>query len=586
MNELHSKSQTTFEDLPNEIFYEIFDYLDAIHLFRSFSNLNTRVQNLLGNSSLLLKVNISSMSKSNFEDYKKDIILPCKHRIISVNISNPFVVDIMFRPVRLASQLTRLKTVILDNIKSKYLCNILKHLASLRNLSSLVLIPIDHYRNTDEIYQCIFRLPVLKYCKISLKTHYRDGLLPIATNITSSIEHLVIQHSFYLKDLNALLSYVPHVRRLKFHSFHGSHSNEQEIFSCSSSKLTHLSINLKSVSFDQFELMTQTLFRQLDIIHISVDDDRTYLDAKRWENLILSFMPRLRVFDFQHIDVIKNIAVDIQSIHEPLLKQFESSFWSQRKWFFHYQFYSENCRKKVILHSVNLYRRKQYTINRQLTEYVPPRYRKTNMDAVNHVEIEGEKAIMKCVNYFRNATKLTLSQCFGESNFWLRINLKPILPVKRLTTLVINCDYFRLDQLIELLRLAPHVHTLTMNVNSIKYSNRSSFQQNEAFQFVSKTNNITNVTIKERCASANSQLYIDLCPRMQHLAIEGYYRHTVSNIQSILRETKTNIQQLCSICITNVRKSIITALKTMIESEKILDNYSMKLIDYDLYLWW
>ncbi|CAF2054155.1 unnamed protein product [Rotaria magnacalcarata] len=587
VNESHrSKPRTTFEDLPNEMFYEIFDYLDAGHLFKSFSYLNTRLQNILRNSSLLLKVNTSSMSKSDLQKYKRDIILPYKHRITSLTTSNPFTVDIIFFPVRLASQFTRLKAIILDNIKSKYLCNILKHLASLHNLSSLVLIPIDHYRNTIEIYQCIFRLPVLKYCKISLKTDYYTDSLPIATNVTSPIEHLVIQHHFNLKDLNALLSYVPHLRHLKFHSFNGSYSNKQEIFSCSSSNLTHLSINLNSVSFDQFEFMTKTLFHQLDSIHISVDADRTYLDAKRWENLILSFMPRLRVFNFQHIDVIKNITVDIQSIHEPLLKQFESSFWSQRKWFFHYQFYSAAYQKEVIFYSINPFRRKKYTISRQLTECVPPRHQKTNMDAVDHVEIQGEKAIMKCVNYFRNATKLTLSQCFGESNFWLRINLKPILPVKRLTTLVLNCDVFRLDQLIELLRLAPHVHTLTINLSSIKDSNPISFQHNEAFQFVAKTNKITNVTIQEKSTLENSQLYIALCPRMQHLAIESYFGCAAPIIQYILRENKTNIQQLCSIRIETMRRSISKALQTVIESEKKFDYYSMKLIDYNLYLWW
>ncbi|CAF1160574.1 unnamed protein product [Rotaria sordida] len=193
---------------------------------------------------------------------------------------------------------------------------------------------------------------------------------------------------------------------------------------------------------------------------------------------------------------------------------------------------------------------------------------------------------MNCVNYFRNATKLTLSHNFAESRVWLRIILKRIIPLKQLTTLIIDCDTFSFDQLIKLLHFTPNIHTLTFNSQSITESNSMLIQQSETFRLVSNTNKITNVTIKEKYSFENIKLFVTLCPRMQNLTIDIYTQHLESIIRFILLKTKINIPHLCSIYIKNTRKSMIGILKTLIESEELLDNYLIKSIDSQLYLWW
>ncbi|CAF4165572.1 unnamed protein product, partial [Rotaria sordida] len=62
------------EDLANEILYEIFEYLDSYDIYKGFYNLNKRFQNLAINSNVLTKINISTISKSNFEDYYRNRI--------------------------------------------------------------------------------------------------------------------------------------------------------------------------------------------------------------------------------------------------------------------------------------------------------------------------------------------------------------------------------------------------------------------------------------------------------------------------------------------------------------------------------
>jgi hypothetical protein len=93
--------------------------------------------------------------------------------------------------------------------------NLLKSLASLPNLSSLV-IPIYHSLKKDIIYNLIFQLPVLKYCKISYEENIQMGQLPMCTNTLSPIEHLIIDGKcrhieldpFVKHDLKGVLKYI------------------------------------------------------------------------------------------------------------------------------------------------------------------------------------------------------------------------------------------------------------------------------------------------------------------------------------------------------------------------------------------
>ncbi|CAF1034311.1 unnamed protein product, partial [Rotaria sp. Silwood1] len=106
-----------FEDLANEILYEILEYLDTYDIYKAFYNLNKRFQNLAINSNVLTKINISAMSKSNFEDYNRNIFIPNRKRIKLLRLSNPFTADIIFSPARTILNFGQLETLILDNIK-------------------------------------------------------------------------------------------------------------------------------------------------------------------------------------------------------------------------------------------------------------------------------------------------------------------------------------------------------------------------------------------------------------------------------------------------------------------------------------
>ena len=88
-----------FENLSNEIIYEIFDYLDMYDIYQGFMDLNSRFQNLLMYSSLPLKINMKYLSKSNVQSYYTQFILPNLHRINFLYLWNPFLIDLGFPSV-------------------------------------------------------------------------------------------------------------------------------------------------------------------------------------------------------------------------------------------------------------------------------------------------------------------------------------------------------------------------------------------------------------------------------------------------------------------------------------------------------
>jgi hypothetical protein len=168
-----------FESLANETIYEIFDYLNPYDIYQGFFYLNNRFRNLLINSNFPIQINISTMSKSNFELYHKNMIKPNKHRINILHLSNPFTVDIIFSPPRIICEFIQLETLILDNIDARYLHNILKHLTVLPKLQSLVLTPTDYVEDPRILFTLIFHLPKLKSCKLTYRIKDDEKLMPI-----------------------------------------------------------------------------------------------------------------------------------------------------------------------------------------------------------------------------------------------------------------------------------------------------------------------------------------------------------------------------------------------------------------------
>jgi hypothetical protein len=232
-------------------------------------------------------------------------------------------------------------------MQSKYIDKFLKYLASLPTVSSLTIIVIDPIENKNQLYHRIFRLPVLKYCKIKSSKFVESEPLSIAMmNEYSSIEHLVINNGCHLHELISLLSYVPQLRRLSLHDLYGILI---ESYPIRLNSLTHISIHKTNMTFDEFEFLIRNYFQQIQVLHFLRNFDENFLNANRWERLIVSHMPQLLIFDFHC-----TMSAFDQNEFENLINHFNSPFWLERQWFFAHG--STSVHDRMTIFSTNPYR--------------------------------------------------------------------------------------------------------------------------------------------------------------------------------------------------------------------------------------
>ncbi|CAF4221407.1 unnamed protein product [Rotaria sordida] len=267
-------------------------------------------------------------------------------------------------------------------------------------------------------------------------------------------------------------------------------------------------------------------------------------------------MPHLRIFDIQHNDNSHD-----QMTCNNLNNLFISSFWLQHQWFFTHQCYSRGNWKQINFYSTNPYRRKHYTIYDEIEKENCLHNQEANLDLVDHVHIQGEKTMLSCLNYFPNATNLTLSHSFNKSIDETIINLNRILPLIQLTKLSIDCDGFSFDKVIELIHFTPNIHTLKVySMNLYKIDSILSIQK--------------------------TKLLINLCHRLEHINIDILWQDFESILQLLLTKNNNNTCHLCSLCLKYGSKRMRKKLEKLIKSKNLLDNYSIKLIRSKLYLWW
>jgi hypothetical protein len=209
------------------------------------------------------------------------------------------------------------------------------------------------------------------------------------------------------------------------------------------------------------------------------------------------------------------------------------------------------------------------------------------LNSVRFVRIEDVELLNDCNNYFPNATELSLSfKSINENQNYLSVILSRIVPLKQLTKLVFDINYYRSKTLFELLLFASNIQTLILNCTSLCESSFILIQQYETFQLVLKTNKIINLIIKTECTLEVTKLLVNLCPQLQHLTINILKNHFVATLRFLLSKS---IRHLFSLCLQHVSEDGILILNELIKPEKQSNHYFMKVSEVfedTVYLWW
>jgi hypothetical protein len=326
--------------LSNELFYEIFEYLDGCDIYKAFANLNSRFEHLITCSSIPFKIKLYSEARSELEHCCKTVIIPNTHRVLSFDFENKLLIDTFFTHCIIDSSFNRLQSIVLRSIEIVRAVVLLFYLKSVPRLFSLTMyIDAEWNYNLNDIYRMVFSFPSLKYNKISLFS-YSEGedvniSVPLAINEKfSNIEYLVINHCCTFNELLSMLHHTPRLCRLTCDSLVESDTYINAGQPLTLSNLTYICINYPLARFYDFEMFMMQLSAPVQVLSVSLSYDQTYLDGDHWKRLIIKHMPHLRRFDFKYRGHFQ-ISLDETSF-DAIIHRFTSPFWIERQCFFEF----------------------------------------------------------------------------------------------------------------------------------------------------------------------------------------------------------------------------------------------------------
>lgn len=277
----------TFEDLPNEIFHELFEYFSIYELYRTFTRLNSRIDSLIKNFRFL---QIILHSLDDFDQPVHRYFLPKVNTLI-INHSKTF-----FDPIK----------TILPSIRCLILCKPTREQWNaiqpdlFPSLRRLYLINSVFVYQTEQLCRLIFsdRFPVLSLCSLPFVAYEEQN------QWTSSPALQSLNISLWdIRVYKQILYSCPNLIRLKI-QITGGTNPEQLIMSDTDRKHSNLqSFTLRSVKSITCELIDSMLFfvPHLTQLIINVTDQRT------------SFIPlnRLANIFYDRISMLNDLKIDI-----------------------------------------------------------------------------------------------------------------------------------------------------------------------------------------------------------------------------------------------------------------------------------
>ena len=319
------------EDLSNELFVEIFDYLDGCDILDAFSNLNYRLEMLLHHPTFLYRINRFSTRERTFQRYCKRYFLPYRHQILSIHLFDQVLIRSFLTFCSLDRSFDHLQSLVLIAIQPEQLICLLNKSIDLPRLIRLNIRLIGTLGHLDRLYQLMFDVSTLKSLKVSIAMEDKQIKTPIETEISiSGLEILNIDHDCSIDQFNRITSSTPQLRRLrcqKFHSWIDQVSNTLE-------HLQWVSIGHWNGNFEQLEIFFQQIrcAKLENLSLISGSNDLRYLDADRWEEIIHRYIPHLSRLNFQ---LSEWFAIDdTDRMMHKQMRQFTRPFWIEHQWKF------------------------------------------------------------------------------------------------------------------------------------------------------------------------------------------------------------------------------------------------------------
>ncbi|CAF1380686.1 unnamed protein product [Adineta ricciae] len=476
-----SKKICSIENLSNEIFYEIFKYVDGCDVFYSFSNLNHRFENLLKSLFFILNINSDHLkSKKYLRKIFKQIFNCHQNQIISIYMD----MSLSFKDTfSFDSSFNQLATLHLYNLESK---KFLRNLSCLSNLSLLNLHICDPSIDLNVIYEIVLTLPKLKTFHIKTDHNLKFSSLSHIKKNLNEIERLNIRDHCDFNEILSILSCSSSLSHLVYIQTNPIDYNIQINSPIILSKLTHVYLRITGMKFHVLENFLKQISLKLQTLSLTTEnEDMKYLDGNHWENYLSKNLPQLEKFYF------KSYMKHHHRIDQRKLNQFLTSFWIKRQWILEI-----NVHCTHFLYSITPYKKRWYDslVN----------------DGITPSSFQLEKSC-----------QLTLNNV--NTKFWKQI--QHLISLTKIYHLVLLEGKTFIGKLIQIVNSLPELISLQFNSLSFVVPNGEDLRPCFSKKSPSK---IEKIYVENIETNAEIALLSTLCPRMNCLRIISFGKNTNS----------------------------------------------------------
>ncbi|CAF2861897.1 unnamed protein product [Rotaria sp. Silwood2] len=477
----NTKTITKFESLPNEIFIECFQYLNATDIFYSFDQLNYRFYRLIRNIPLYL--NLKNVQKFMFDQFCNKILINSgiKSQIYSLYLSNTSIYNQIHTFLSLfpLDQFSHLQSLSLNELDEYTIQKFIQMIPSLYNLRYF------HFMNCScEITQMLVSLTTSTIQTLSipkLELIYFGSI-----NQFTSIVSLVIFYC-YIEKLCQFFKYFPRLKYLHIEQLRQRiHLKDFDLYQIDdyvAIDLKHLIINHSIIRLDFLEILFKKT-PNLKTLFLYIYGNIELIDACRWQQLITSLMPRLKIFNF-----LFNVSLKSQNDILNKCQSFQNDFWHEK---YHWYTDYETTNHSALIYTTP-YLSNDYTLYPNTKKYHSKSI--SNFNTYNNVttlRLYLEALIDFNQDYFDNVKSLILTcRFYGRNHTYLHLKiqdieyLKMIMNLYNLTHLEISL-LCRLESplvLLKLLKEAPNILSLKIHDNSLF----SSLDNQELCKYLNKT---------------------------------------------------------------------------------------------------
>ncbi|CAF1338382.1 unnamed protein product [Rotaria sordida] len=488
------------ESLSNEVFHDLFEFLDPIQLIHAFEGLNTRFDQLLFIYFRSYRLDFRSISKLNFhlmcEQYLPLIIDHISSLCLSDDDETPQLSEHLIPYNLTLDEFTHLKSLLLQKIHSSdIILNIITDCSYLSYLTHLKIIECHytHDKNSKQLISNIWRLIKLTHCTLDIIFEY--GLTFVGLSIIStSIKYLSIKNFIFSSiELNHLLKSTPYLQYLCI-TFFGESTNIELHRIHSVPLITNLKLHFNG----SLNSLINILQSMPNLLYLTIETGTINLNGNQWKKILIDYIPKIKKFRFlMKILLFKHHNIEEQL--EDFLNTFQTSFWlDEHQWFVRLD-WPKHANKVFVIYTLPYCFNDTYVIyqNRWSKTTCPNVHDYNSYDRVTNVFYKGhiDNLIVFPVHY-PNIRRLTLRLPF-DNHFW------SIIPtLDRLISLEVieTRENSRSEsQLKDLLNRAPRLDFLSVDAMSfllLAQSNitHDSLRRIQLKHYRTKTNRYMNVT--------------------------------------------------------------------------------------------